>query len=292
MLGFLRGLLLGLLLIGAGWIVGSVFPAPPAITRPIAENAPGLAARLGLDEVTLERLSALMSAEELARLRREASHLAARAGEAIVVEHDAERLEEQLATLTEVSLAANASVGAAPSPQRFETQLRLCPGMRISNAPAADASGLVRNFASVIEVEGVRVAANPTLGACLSSAFGPRGRGRHNGVDYHAASGGPILAAGAGEVVEAKYRDDFGNMLLIDHGGGVYTRYAHLSSFAEGVVPGARVEAGQQIGLMGNTASYAIPIHLHYEILTGDYNNPRASFGLTPHSPFTFAPAN
>ena len=75
-------------------------------------------------------------------------------------------------------------------------------------------------------------------------------------------------------------------MLLIAHGEGVFTRYAHLSSFAPGVVAGARVASGQQIGLMGNTASYAIPIHLHYEILTGDYDTPSASFGLTPVSPF------
>ncbi|HVK80976.1 MAG TPA: M23 family metallopeptidase, partial [Verrucomicrobiae bacterium] len=128
---------------------------------------------------------------------------------------------------------------------------------------------------------------NPTRNACLSSAFGPRGSGQHNGVDYYSTNGGPILAAADGEIIEAKYRDDYGNMLLIDHGNGVYTRYAHLSSFAEGVVPGARVTAGQQIGLMGNTASYAIPIHLHYEVLAGDYNNPRASFGLTPRSPFS-----
>jgi len=42
---------------------------------------------------------------------------------------------------------------------------------------------------------------------------------------------------------------------------------------------------------MGNTASYAIPIHLHYELLLGDYNNPRQSFGLTPRSPFDFSRA-
>jgi murein DD-endopeptidase MepM/ murein hydrolase activator NlpD len=156
----------------------------------------------------------------------------------------------------------------------------------VSNAPTSDAQRNVLNYESVIEVEGVGLAANPTRGACLSSAFGPRGRGRHNGVDYHARDGGPILAAADGIVREAVYRNDYGNMLLIDHGAGVFTRYAHLSSFANGVVVGAQVVAGQQIGLMGNTAAYPIPIHLHYEILTGNYDTPAASFGLTPRSPF------
>jgi murein DD-endopeptidase MepM/ murein hydrolase activator NlpD len=45
---------------------------------------------------------------------------------------------------------------------------------------------------------------------------------------------------------------------------------------------------GQQIGLMGNSAAYSIPIHLHYEVLLGDYDTPRQSFGLEPRSPFSF----
>ncbi len=282
MWGVVRGVIWGLALIGFGWIVGSVFPAPAAITQPIAQRSQSLAARLGIDEVSFSTLGGLMSAEELAGLRREASALAARSGEAIIVERDAEQLEQQLASLPERPAPSAGVSGAAA----FETTLSLCPGMSIANAPAADGARALINYRNTLDVQGVRLAVNPTRGACLSSGFGPRGSGRHNGVDYHSAQGGPIMAAADGEVIEAKYRDDYGNMLLIDHGGGVYTRYAHLSSFAPGVVLGARVSAGQQIGLMGNTASYAIPVHLHYEVLTGDYDNPRASFGLTPRSPF------
>ncbi len=285
--GFVRGLLMGALLAVGGWLAGSIYPAPAAITRPIIERAPNVAARLGLDEVNLENLNRLLTTEEAARLRREASQFAARAGEAIVIERDPEHVAQQIASLPSAPVATL----AVSAPVAFETSLSLCPGMSVSNAPASDAQRRVRSYASRINVQGVALATNPTRGACLSSAFGPRGSGRHNGVDYHARDGGPILAAADGVVLEAKYRDDFGNMLLIDHGNGVYTRYAHLSSFADGVVQGARVSAGQQIGLMGNTASYAIPIHLHYEVLTGDYANPRASFGLTPNSPFAFPAA-
>ncbi len=283
--GFIRGVVLGVLLIGFGWVVGSVYPAPTALTRPFAEHAPGVAARFGLNEGTLESLRGVLTSEQLDRLRLDARDVAARAGEAIVVERVTDEVALQIAALP-TEAAASASASVVGGNRQFESSLNLCPGMTVSNAPPADASRRVLNYSNTVQVEGVSLAVNPTIGACLSSAFGPRGRGRHNGVDYHSGTGGPILAAATGTVVEAKYRDDFGNMLVIDHGNGVFTRYAHLSNFANGVVEGARVEAGQQIGLMGNTAGYAIPVHLHYEILTGDYNTPAASFGLTPRSPF------
>jgi murein DD-endopeptidase MepM/ murein hydrolase activator NlpD len=160
--------------------------------------------------------------------------------------------------------------------------------MTISNAPAADAQRRVLHYSPTVNVDGVTLGLDPTHGACLSSGFGARGSGLHKGIDYYSASGGPIEAAADGVIIERVYRDDYGNMLLIDHGHGVYTRYAHLSSFADGVVEGAHVRAGQRLGLMGNTASYQIPVHLHYELLLGDYANPKKSFGLTPHSPFEY----
>jgi murein DD-endopeptidase MepM/ murein hydrolase activator NlpD len=283
-------------LFGAGWIVGTFYPAPPSIAGPIAANAPGIAARLGVDEVTMTRLSEVLSAEEFAQLRTEAVALAAEAGDAIAVERDEENLRAMFASVEGSVIAPDAPPVTASTPQAtpsapaavFETTLALCPRMTVSNAPPADAERRARNYAPVVSVNGVAIAVNPTRGACLSSAFGPRGSGQHRGLDYHAATGGPIYAAGDGVVVERKYRDDYGNMLLIDHGGGVFTRYAHLSSFDDATLVGARVTAGQQIGLMGNTAAYPIPIHLHYELLLGDYNTPRQSFGLEARSPFTF----
>jgi murein DD-endopeptidase MepM/ murein hydrolase activator NlpD len=79
-------------------------------------------------------------------------------------------------------------------------------------------------------------------------------------------------------------------MTLIDHGGGVYTRYAHLASFVRGPSPGVSVRAGDALGLMGNSGSYQIPIQLHYELLPGDYRTPKASFGLQPADPMSFPP--
>jgi murein DD-endopeptidase MepM/ murein hydrolase activator NlpD len=283
MLGFAKGFGWALLFIVIGWIIGTLYPAPAAISGPIASRLPAIAARLGIDDLNMERLSALLSPEQLSRLRREASELASAAGESITIERDEGPVEQQAEVAVVAPALANAS-GAAV----FENVLALCPRMAVSNAPAADAARNVANFSKLVNVNGVRVAVNPTRGACLSSAFGARNGRMHKGLDLHNGEGGPVFAGGEGTIVERKYRDDYGNMLLIDHGRGVFTRYAHLSNFADGAVVGARVIAGQQIGLMGNTASYQIPIHLHYELLLGDYANPRGSFGLTPRSPFEF----
>ena len=77
------------------------------------------------------------------------------------------------------------------------------------------------------------------------------------------------------------------NIRAINHGGGVYTRYAHLAGFDYNVDVGDDVAMGQQIGLMGNTSDNPIPIHLHYEILTGNYDTPKKSFVLTPVNPLS-----
>ena len=172
----------------------------------------------------------------------------------------------------------------------FPAQLALCPRMAVSNAPGAT-NGVVNAFKPLVQVRGARVATFPTPGACMSSGYGPRSDRLHKGLDFHADIGVPVLAGGDGTIIEIKYRDDYGNMMLIDHGGGVYTRYAHLASFGRGLTPGVSVRAGEQLGLMGNTASYQIPMHLHYELLLGDYANPKGSFGLESADPLSFPAA-
>ncbi|MEQ1782283.1 MAG: M23 family metallopeptidase [Hyphomonadaceae bacterium] len=172
----------------------------------------------------------------------------------------------------------------------FATSLSLCPGMTITNQPASTA-GVVRDFHPVVMIREARISTFPTPGACLSSGFGPRNDRLHKGLDYHANIGVPVLAAGDGQIVEIKYREDYGNMILVDHGGGVFTRYAHLASFARGLSQGVTVRAGDGLGLMGNSAGYQIPIHLHYEVLLGDYANPKGSFGLEPVNPLGFPAA-
>lgn len=278
--------LAGLALIGAagagGWVYGSLYPAPAEITNLVSQRAAELRARADLEGVSWESLRGLVSEDELARLSAEATNVAVAAGDLIAVERDNASLADHAENLA-LDLGPESTVTHAA----FETVLPVCPGMAVQNGPPR-AGANIANYRPVVNVNGVALAVNPTQGACLSSGFGPRNGRTHKGLDFHADTGGPILAAAAGTVIEKKYRDDYGNMLLIDHGNGVYTRYAHLSAFARGLNVGDTVAAGDVIGLMGNTASYAIPIHLHYELLLGDYANPRGSFGLEPRSPFEF----
>jgi murein DD-endopeptidase MepM/ murein hydrolase activator NlpD len=106
-------------------------------------------------------------------------------------------------------------------------------------------------------------------GAYLGSPFGnridPFGRGRaiHEGLDFVAPHGTPILAAADGVVVHAAYHPEFGNLVEINHGGEQITRYAHLSDISVNV--GVAVRGGQQVGLLGNTGRSTGP-HLHFEV--------------------------
>jgi murein DD-endopeptidase MepM/ murein hydrolase activator NlpD len=92
-----------------------------------------------------------------------------------------------------------------------------------------------------------------------------RSRGQHQGVDFAAPSGTPVVTVAAGTVVHAGKSGGYGNLVVVDHGGGITTYYAHLSAYGAGVQEGSRVERGQEIGLVGSTGMSTGP-HLHYEI--------------------------
>jgi len=104
----------------------------------------------------------------------------------------------------------------------------------------------------------------------ISSGFGMRpipyarsGYQFHTGVDIIGSYGSPIVATGAGEVVFADYRGSFGHLIIIDHGYGFHTFYAHLSGY--GVTEGELVQKGQIIGYMG-ASGRTTGTHLHYEV--------------------------
>lgn len=106
----------------------------------------------------------------------------------------------------------------------------------------------------------------PVVGI-LTSNYGPRWGGWHNGIDIGAPTGTPILAADSGMVVFRGWSGNYGYMIKIDHGGGnMVTLYAHLSAF--NVELGQTVNKGDVIGYVGNTG-YSTGSHLHFEILVG-----------------------
>lgn len=262
----------------SGWLAGSFYPAPDSLRELIGQRARQIG---GLDPAQIDwaRLTQALPAASLEILRQQASQSAAQAGEAILIEPTT---RQQVAEQSETFPAPLPLPNLPPVDNANPGGPNLCARMTVSNAPRPGP------FGQHVSVQGVKLLLDPTADSCLSSGFGLRNGRPHRGLDYHNASGGPVLAAGDGLIIEKKYRDDFGNMLLIDHGGGVFTRYAHLAGFEPGLSQGAAVKAGQQIGLMGNTAAYRIPVHLHYEVLVGDYANPKGSFGLEAKDPFSF----
>lgn len=121
----------------------------------------------------------------------------------------------------------------------------------------------------------------------LSSGFGYRfdpfngQRALHAGLDFTGAHGSPIRAAAAGRVTFAGVKNGYGNVIEVDHGHGIETRYAHLSGFTARV--GDTVESGEQIGRMGSTGR-STGTHLHFEVRVGGTPvNPRRFLEAQPH---------
>ncbi|MGO4330745.1 M23 family metallopeptidase [Cupriavidus sp. 2TAF22] len=85
----------------------------------------------------------------------------------------------------------------------------------------------------------------------------------HDGVDFSAPVGTPVVAAAGGVVVAAEWHPEYGNLIDIDHGNGLKTRYAHASRML--VKPGDLVKPGQQIALVGSTGR-STGAHLHFEV--------------------------
>jgi murein DD-endopeptidase MepM/ murein hydrolase activator NlpD len=109
----------------------------------------------------------------------------------------------------------------------------------------------------------------PVANAAITSRFGARldpllGRpALHTGVDFRAASGYPVRATAAGTVIAAEYSGGYGNMVEIDHGNGLTTRYAHMSRIS--VKAGDILAKGAIVGRAGSTGRSTGP-HVHYEV--------------------------
>jgi len=101
----------------------------------------------------------------------------------------------------------------------------------------------------------------------------------HSGIDIHAAKGETIAAANSGKVIYAGARTGYGNTVIIDHGGGVTTLYAHIMTRGILVSEGQNVDAGQAIAKVGSTGWSTGP-HLHFEYRkAGDTQDPLSHLG-------------
>lgn len=125
----------------------------------------------------------------------------------------------------------------------------------------------------------------PTVGVVTDrfgfrrNPFGAAAAEMHTGQDISAPPGTPVIAAGSGQVEFAGTQNGYGNVVIIAHGDGLTTRYAHLSAIETEV--GASVERGQMIGRVGSTGRSSGP-HLHYEVRVGE--NPVDPRRYLPHT--------
>ena len=121
----------------------------------------------------------------------------------------------------------------------------------------------------------------PVASGNLGSGFGWRidpftgERALHTGLDFQAETGTPILAAAGGVVVTQEYHAAYGNLIEIDHGNDLITRYAHASRVH--VKKGDLVKRGQTIAEVGSTGRSTGP-HLHFEVLVGGVNQDPRKF--------------
>ncbi|MDP4608701.1 MAG: M23 family metallopeptidase [Burkholderiaceae bacterium] len=129
----------------------------------------------------------------------------------------------------------------------------------------------------------------PVNGLLTGSRFGRRvdpftgSSAMHTGLDFPGPVGTPIYAAAGGVVVTAMNHSDYGNMIEVDHGNDVITRYAHTSRML--VKVGDLIKRGQKIGLIGSTGRSTGP-HLHFEVwVSGRYKDPAKFLALGRDSP-------
>jgi murein DD-endopeptidase MepM/ murein hydrolase activator NlpD len=177
------------------------------------------------------------------------------------------------------AIAGPNSVYATPpatSDKRVDTQN--VDTQNFTSAYAADAAPVVRDaFGVETIVQAPTVSFSSITGTlvqwpanttAVNDGFGYRGDEFHGGIDIMAAGGSTIMAASPGTVVAVAEDDGWGAYVKVDHGGGIYTLYAHMISGSQTVSVGQFVGAGESLGLVGQTGYASVP-HLHFEVYAG-----------------------
>jgi murein DD-endopeptidase MepM/ murein hydrolase activator NlpD len=205
-------------------------------------------------------------------------------------ERDLRELEASAeASETEAGAAAeNLSARAADLAPLQERRVRLTVALRQRiEALTAEASGHAANEEAILRVIAEEAAPPPPVGTPpapvptvvwpadgeVTSEFGMRWGVLHRGIDVAGSEGTPVVAALPGRVIEAGWTSGYGLTVIVDHGQGSTTLYAHLSAIE--VDEGAEVGPTTTIGAMGSTGNSTGP-HLHFETrLDGEAHDPR-----------------
>lgn len=165
----------------------------------------------------------------------------------------------EIARTYQTDMAEIIAVNGIENPNRIQpSQELVIPGAR-----AASIGSAIRSE-QLISSDGrlMRAFSWPVSGR-LSSRYGPRWGRMHHGIDIAVNTGTPIRAAARGRVSFAGWNGGYGNLVIIDHGNNIETRYAHLSRI--NVKVGQYVDRGALIAYSGNTGNSTGP-HLHFEI--------------------------
>lgn len=253
------------------------------------------------------------------RLEARAAAAAEAAADAMVVAGGADRRAYAQCYLAGLKYAADASeralIGATSFCDHENNGGRRMRMKSILETPAGRPSALLRVLAALggglalclaggqavlaaAATEGVKLPDNAPFHSLpvdgrVTLAFGAVIKGMtpeqgHRGLDIAAPQGSPVTAPASGRVLAAtdQYKDQsgWGNVVVIDHGGGWVTRYAHLGGFS--VHKGERVTAGEEIGRVGSTGVSTGP-HVHYEVLKdgAPVDPEEVTFPAAPHAP-------
>ena len=228
-----------------------------ALTRQILERqreqiAEAVAQAEALEAETSARLDELAAARAEQQRLQDALQARINGFQAEVASRAA---EEDALTAIIAEAEARAAAAAAASAAAAAASSQASSGGNIPSGAApnvqrpASASGLIW----------------PTSGP-VTSGYGMRWGAMHAGIDIAPPYGTPVYAANSGTVIFAGGQGGYGNLVLVDHGGGFVTAYAHLSGFATG--SGASVGRGQLVGYIGSTGDSTGP-HLHFETRVG-----------------------
>ena len=194
------------------------------------------------------------------------------------LQREANQKNQQLASLQTLATEISVAYGIKQKlegPTDLSADSKLVPTFRESLAQydflkSASYSMVHQSFARQWQLN-VRPSLWPVYGRLMSS-YGSRtdpfsGEGTfHCGVDITASQGTPVRASADGIVTHAEWGGRYGKLIVVDHGNGMQTLYAHLSRFY--VVPGQEARQGQIIGYSGATGRVTAP-HLHYEVRIG-----------------------
>jgi murein DD-endopeptidase MepM/ murein hydrolase activator NlpD len=256
---------LAVLLVGSPvlFVAGATWGSKALITDLLRQNASLRMENGSYREATTELVA------QVSTLQAAADALGARAA----VDPQAARAMDRLPfSITHRAMGGGSSVADVTSP------------LTTVASTADPAFGLLRDVLHMVERKLDRArpdverrealaAATPSIwpvAGWLSSTFGSRAdpftgsRDFHAGLDISADYGQPVRATATGTVVSARHSGDFGNVVVLDHGFGIGTRYGHLSRFA--VAEGQQIHKGDIVGYIGSTGRSTSP-HVHYELL-------------------------